>query len=302
VKAKSIGMMALCIAGLGAGSTILGCQKETPKPSEVSAADKSAAQKAAADKAAADKTAADKAAADRAAADKAAADKAAADKAAEKAAASKAAADKAAAEKAAADKVAADKAAAEKAETQAKAEAAALPPDLVEMKAEITRMTAQIDLTMAKLDTLCAATGDLEKPSESALAAIEALDAEAKVLKSRGEQMRDRGAAYFEVWEKQLASISTPEVAEIATKRKEELSAKYADVLTAMQETRAAMDAYWSDMGTIRKAIEEDLTPETQKLLEPQVKAAKEKATTLKSRIETTFAKLGEVSLIYTKR
>ena len=297
MKAKSIGMMALCIAGLGAGSTILGCQKETPKPSEVSAADKSAAQKAAADKAAADKTAADKAAADRAAADKAAADKAA-----EKAAASKAAADKAAAEKAAADKVAADKAAAEKAETQAKAEAAALPPDLVEMKAEITRMTAQIDLTMAKLDTLCAATGDLEKPSESALAAIEALDAEAKVLKSRGEQMRDRGAAYFEVWEKQLASISTPEVAEIATKRKEELSAKYADVLTAMQETRAAMDAYWSDMGTIRKAIEEDLTPETQKLLEPQVKAAKEKATTLKSRIETTFAKLGEVSLIYTKR
>jgi len=303
VNAKSIGMMALCIAGLGAGSTILGCQKETPKPSEVSAADKSAAQKAAADKAAADKAAADKAAADKAAADKVAADKAAADKAAaEKAAASKAAADKAAAEKAAADKVAADKAAAEKAETQAKAEAAALPPDLVEMKAEITRMTAQIDLTMAKLDTLCAATGDLEKPSESALAAIEALDAEAKVLKSRGEQMRDRGAAYFEVWEKQLASISTPEVAEIATKRKEELSAKYADVLTAMQETRAAMDAYWSDMGTIRKAIEEDLTPETQKLLEPQVKAAKEKATTLKSRIETTFAKLGEVSLIYTKR
>jgi len=268
VKAKSIWMMTLCVAGLGAGSTILGCEKEAPRASEVSAADKAAAQKAASDRAAADKAAADKAAADKAAEDKAAAEKAAADKAA----------------------------------AQSKAEAAALPPDLVEMKAEITRMTAQIDVTIAKLETLCAATGDLEKPSENALAAIEALDAEAQVLKKRGEQMRDRGAAYFQDWEKQLAAVSTPEVAEIAAKRKEELATKYADVLTAMQETRAAMDAFWSDMGTIRKAIEEDLTPDSQKLLAPQVTLAKDKATTLKSRIEGTFQKLGEVSLIYTKR
>jgi hypothetical protein len=170
------------------------------------------------------------------------------------------------------------------------------------MKAEITRMTAQIDLTMAKLDTLASATGDLDKPSESALAAIEALDAEAQILKKRGDQMRDRGAAYFEAWEKQLASMSTPAVEAIATKRKEELAAKYAEVLTSMQETRAAMDAYWSDMTAIRKAIEEGLTPEAQKLLVPQIKAAKEKATTLKSRIDGTFEELGQVSLIYAKR
>jgi chromosome segregation ATPase len=240
---KAIWMITFCVAVLGAGSAILGCKKEAPKGSEVSAADKAAAQKSASDLAAAEKAAA-----------------------------------------------------------HAQAEKAALPPDLVEMQAEITRMTAQIDLTMAKLDTLSAATGDLEKPSESALAAIEALDAEAQVLKKRGEQMRDRGAAYFELWEKQLASISTPEVAEIAAKRKEELATKYADVLTAMQETRAAMDAYWSDMTALRKVIEEDLTPDSQKLLAPQVKAAKDKAMTLKSRIEETFAKLGEVSLIYAKR
>jgi len=96
--------------------------------------------------------------------------------------------------------------------------------------------------------------------------------------------------------------VSTPEVAAIAAKRKDELAAKYAEVLTAMQETRAAMDAYWADMEAIRTAIEADLTPEAQKLLVPQIKAAKDKATTLKSRIEGTFEKLGEVSLIYAKR
>ncbi len=243
MKAKSIWVMALWVAGLGAVSAILGCQNEESKASEISAADKAAAEKAAA-----------------------------------------------------------DKAAAEKAAELAKAEAASLPPDLVEMKAEITRMTAQIDLTMAKLEELSATTGDLETPSKEALAAIETLDAETQVLQKRGEQMRNRGAAYFEVWEKQLASMSTPEVAEIATKRKDELAAQYAEVLTSMQETRVAMDAYWGDMKTIQEAVDDGLTSETHKLLAPQVKAAKEKAATLKSRVEATFTKVGQVSLIYKKR
>jgi len=218
VKATSIWMAALWIAGVGAVSAIPACQKET----------------SAADKAAADKT-------------------------------------------------------------------AAQPPDLVEMKAEITRMTAHIDVTMAKLDTLMAATGDLAKPNAEALAAMETLETEAQVLKKRGDQMRERGAAYFEVWERQLASMSTPDVTAIATKRKEELAGEYAEVLLAMQETRAALDAYLGDMKTIHTAVEDGMTPEKQKLLAPQVKAAKDKATTLKSRVDVAFTKLGQVSQIYAK-
>jgi chromosome segregation ATPase len=275
VKANSIWMMALWVAGLGVGSAILGCRKEETQAAEASA------QKAAADKAATDKVATDKAATDKAAADKAAADKAAADKAA-------------------ADKAAADKAAADKAAALAKAESASLPPDLVEMKSQVTRMTAQVDLTMAKLEKLCTASGDLEAPSDDAIRAIDSLAAEIEALKSRGDQMRDRGAAYFEEWEKQLASISTPEVAAVATKRKDELAASYAEVLSAMQESRAALDAFWSDMKAIRTAVDEGVSPESQKLLTPQVKTAKDKGATLKSRVEATLQKVNQVSLIYT--
>src|SRR6185436_19180163 len=105
--------------------------------------------------------------------------------AADKAAAEKALADKEAAEKAAAAKAAADKAAADKAAKQAQAEKAALPTDLVETKAEISRTLAQIDVTMAKLATLCSATGDLDKPSEDALTAIQTLETEFDSLKKR---------------------------------------------------------------------------------------------------------------------
>jgi hypothetical protein len=160
---------------------------------------------------------------------------------------------------------------------------------------------AQIDVTMAKLETLSAAKGDLDGPTEAALGSIQTLEKELAALKKRGDEMRDRGAAYSEAWEKQLAAMSTPEVIAMATKRKDELSAKYAEVLTEMQGTRAALDAYWADMKPIQKALDDDLTPETQKQLGPQVQAAKEKAATLKGRVEAASAKLNQLSLLYTK-
>lgn len=267
MKLKSLCGMALCAAGLGAGSMLSGCAQETPPPTTVSAADKAKQQKTAEEQLAADK----------------------------------AAIEKAAAEKAVAGKVAADKAAAEKTAQAAKTESAMLPADLVETKAEVARTLAQMDLTMAKLDTLSTAKGDLDDPSESALGAIATLESEIKSLQKRADEMRDRGAAYFEAWEKQLAAMSTPEVVAMATKRKEELSAKYSEVLTSMQEARSALDTYWAEMETIRKAIDDDLTPETQKALVGQVKSAKDKAAALKTRVEAAAAKLDQVSLLYTK-
>ena len=112
------------------------------------------------------------------------------------------------------------------------------------MKSQVTRMTAQVDLTMAKLEKLCAATGDLEEPSGDAIKAIDNLAAEIEALKSRGDQMRDRGAAYFQDWEKQLASISTPEVAAVATKRAGRARREIRGGLVTMSPR--GLDAYWA--------------------------------------------------------
>jgi hypothetical protein len=269
--------------------------------------DKAAADKAAADKAAAaDKIAADKAAADKAAADKIAADMAAAEKAAvekalsDKASADKIAADLAAAEKAAADSAAAAKAAADKAAADEKAHAATLPPDLVVMKSELAQALSQIDMTIAKLEVLSVAT-DVKQPSKDAIASIDSLDTSTQAVKKRAQDMRDRGASYFDAWETRLKAVSTPEVAAIAAKRRDELAAGYADVLTSMQESRAAFDPFWTQMQSIRKALDDGLTPQGKMAFAAQVKSVKEMAATLKSRVEATSAKLNQVSVIYTR-
>jgi len=298
-----IWMLAMC---LGVFPAIVGCKKEEPQRPPITEADKAAGERAAADKALAKKAEEDRAAEAKVAADKVAAAKAAAaqkeavDKAlAQKTAEDQAAATKAAADREAADKLVADKAAAEAAAAREKAEAASLPADLVVMKSEISQALSQIDLTMAKLEVLSVSTGDLDKPSQDAIAAIDALDVATQSVQKRATDMRDRGAAYFETWEKQLAAMSTPAVAEIASKRKDELAAKYAEVLTSMQESRAAFDPFWADVKSIHETISDGLTPETQKDLATRIKAAKEKATTLKSRVDATSAKLNQVGVIY---
>ena len=270
---KSIG--AWWLAGLVACMLATGCQKKEEAP-VITPADKAAAEKAAADKALADKAAADQIAATQAAAGKAAA---------EKDAAAKAAADKAAADKAAADE---------------QAHAGALPADLVVMKSELTQVLSQVDMTIAKLDVLAVST-DVKQPSKDAIIAIDSLDASTQAIKKRAQDMRDRGASYFDAWETQLKSVSTPEVAAIATKRRDELAAGYADVLTSMQESRAAFDPFWTEMQTVRKAVDDGLTADGQKLLAGQVKSLKEMAGTLRSRVEATSAKLNQVSVIYTR-
>jgi hypothetical protein len=180
--------------------------------------------------------------------------------------------------------------------------AEALPPDLIQIKAEITRAKAQMDMTLAKLEVLAASTGDVEKPSEEATAAIEALDAETKGLMKRGDEMRQLGAAYFEAWEKELASMTTASVKKIATERKAELSGKYTDVLTAMQETRAAFDPFWADVQATKTTIEDGLTPETLKGLAPQVKKVKDGVSLVKGRLDAVYARVDQVASIYSQK
>jgi hypothetical protein len=176
----------------------------------------------------------------------------------------------------------------------------ALPPDLLTIKAELTQSKGQLDITVAKLEILAASASNFAKPAEEVVAASKALDAASEGLKKRGNDMRERGAAYFEAWEKQLAAMSTPEVIARASKRKDELSKQYADVLTAMQEARSAYDVFWSDLQATVKAIDDGLTADKIKLMAEPVAKMKAEAATVKERLFTLSLVIDRVGVLYT--
>jgi hypothetical protein len=176
-----------------------------------------------------------------------------------------------------------------------------LPADVVQFKAEISRAMAQVDVVVSRLDALAGAGSDLEKPHEEFTAALKELETESAGLKKRGDDMRERGAAYFEAWEKGLAAMTTPEVKEAALKRKGELSRNYTELLTAMQEARATYDPFVAALQEIQKKLDDSLTAESLKAAEPDVAKAKALVKTLKDRITTVLAKVDDVSGIYSR-
>ena len=169
------------------------------------------------------------------------------------------------------------------------AQDAALPASLMQTKAEVAAATAQIDMTLAKLQTLADASGDDLK----------------KHFKAFGESvdhMRERGAAYFQEWEEQLSKMTTVAVKDVATKRKDELAKAYADVLAKMQESRAAYDGYYDNLTKIQNTLDEKLDEEALKGISATVTTAKEQAKTLKARVGDVLAAVDGIAVIYTKK
>jgi chromosome segregation ATPase len=174
-----------------------------------------------------------------------------------------------------------------------------LPADVVQFKAEINRAEAQVDGVVSRLDALAGASKDLEKPHEEFNASLKSLEEEAAGLKKRADDMRQRGAAYFEAWEKGLAAMTTPEVKDAGLKRKAELSSKYTELLTAMQETRASYDPFVAGLQELQKKLDDSLTVESIKALAPDVAKVKAGAKTLKDRIATVLEKVNTIGGIY---
>jgi hypothetical protein len=178
-----------------------------------------------------------------------------------------------------------------------------LPASLIQTKAEIAQARAQVDMALAKLQILAGTTGDdLEDPYDAYVESIETLESAAEGLKGRGDTMRDKGAAYFQEWEEQLAKMTTAAVKDVATKRKDELEKAYSDVLTKMQETRAAYDTYHDTLEAVHTRLDDELDEDALKAIAPQVKAAKTQAETLKQRADAVLASIDAVAGVYTRK
>lgn len=177
-----------------------------------------------------------------------------------------------------------------------------LPEDLVQFKADVAKTRAQTDLTMEKLDALIATTsGDLTVPYKAFTDALAKLDADRNALLKRVDAMTAKGTAYFADWEKKLANINTPEVKELAEKRKADLTAKYAALQETIGKTREMSDALYGKLKDVEKILGNDLNAEGLKGIAPAVEKVKETRKPVKENVDAITARLDEISAVYSQ-
>lgn len=125
----------------------------------------------------------------------------------------------------------------------------------------ITKGSAQIDSSLAALNDLVSnPQPDLRNQYQAYVAAVDALDATSKNVASENEAMKTEGAAYFDEWDKEIATIQNEDIRSRSEARRSEVAARFVRISAQYDETRNAFLPYMSDLRDVQKYLSNDLT------------------------------------------
>ncbi len=132
---------------------------------------------------------------------------------------------------------------------------------IAEFRDEIVNIKKEVDTTMAALDKIVTtAAADPRKAFKDFDKAVPQIDDAAKKAKKRGEDIKARGQAYFQAWEKELASVNNAEIRQLAEERKAKLQATFGSIRTSMGPVRDQFNTWLADLKDLQKYLSNDLT------------------------------------------
>jgi uncharacterized phage infection (PIP) family protein YhgE len=125
----------------------------------------------------------------------------------------------------------------------------------------ITQGSVQIDASLAALNDLVTnPQPDLRNQFQTYVSSVDALDATAKDVASENEAMKLQGAAYFNEWDNETATIHNEDIRNRSEARRNEVAAHFASISAQYDETRSAFLPYMSDLRDVQKFLANDLT------------------------------------------
>lgn len=125
----------------------------------------------------------------------------------------------------------------------------------------VDRSNAQIDGVLATLaDLVNSPHADLKPQFNLFSAAVSKLEAEAKAVNEQTAAMQEQGAAYFQQWDTELATIQNENIRTRSLDRKNTVSARFDKVRASYVQAKADFAPFMSDLRDIRTVLTADLT------------------------------------------
>jgi hypothetical protein len=132
---------------------------------------------------------------------------------------------------------------------------------IAEFRDEILNVKKQVDATMAALGKVSAqASVDPRKAFNEFNKSLPRVEDAANKAKKRAEAMKARGQQYFAEWEKELASVSNPDIRKLAEERKAKLQEAFGSIKSVMEPARDQFNAWVADLKDLDKYFGNDLT------------------------------------------
>lgn len=118
-----------------------------------------------------------------------------------------------------------------------------------------------IDQTLAALDDLVNnPQPDLRQQFKTFSASVDELAATDKDVGGKAEDMKAKGAAYFERWDQELAKIQNEDIRNRAESRKQDVAGRFHRIAAHYDEAKTAFRPFMSDLRDVQRFLATDLT------------------------------------------
>lgn len=132
---------------------------------------------------------------------------------------------------------------------------------IAEFRDEIVTIKKDVDITLAALDkVVTTAVTDPRSAFKDFDKAVPRIEDSAKKAKKRAEDIKARGRAYFQAWEKELGTVNNAEIRKLAEERKAKLQATFDGIRTSMEPVRDQFNTWLADLKDLQKYLSNDLT------------------------------------------
>ena len=142
------------------------------------------------------------------------------------------------------------------------------------LRVESAKIRNQILLTMEALKRLTVKGVELRPQFERFKDELVKMEEDAKTARNRADAMKDKGAASFQEWEKEVQAINNPDIRKEAEKRYAKRKKSYDKIHKAMQEAKAELVPFMSDLNDIRKLLDSELTEGTVSATKSTIRSA----------------------------
>lgn len=153
------------------------------------------------------------------------------------------------------------------------------------VKADLTKGTTQIDITLASLTTLTAKGADVPTAYKAYVENVAKIKGMADKAHGRVESMKANAEDYIAQWQMEMTGISDEDLRARSAKRMEEARSEFQKVRDATAEVRKAYDPFMADLMDVQTFLANDLTQGGIDAVEGKAKSAAGKGKTLKDKI-----------------
>jgi len=162
---------------------------------------------------------------------------------------------------------------------------------MAEFRQQLEGISQQIDVTLGALTKVSDAANSDPRPAFTEFCkAHDKMADMVKDIRSDAQSLQKNGQKLFDAWQKQLGTMSNPEIKAKAEERKAALQGFFEKVKTSMQAGKDAGGPFASDLKDIRTYLTNDLTPAGINMMKDTIAKANTNGGTVKSSIGEVLA------------